>query len=191
LFPKRGFLNFTRRTYAPLPLKRLQAFIAEARLDPAMPITVGSVIRSNLVHGISRHAGVKLLGPADPDLPLPKLELELSRFSKSAADAIIAAGGKVTAVYHNNLSLRQEVFPEKFIGEEVKMADPIRRTDLGECWKGSCCCPVLYDCLASNTSQSTTPTLPTTVIWQRPSSPSRSLSRRRPSRGSRHRTICT
>jgi len=138
VFPKRGFLNFTRRTYAPLPLKRLQAFIAQARLDPAMPITVGSVVRANLVHGLSGKAGVKLLGPVDPDLPLPKLELELSRFSKSAADAVIAAGGKVTAVYHNNLSLRQEIYPEKFIGKEVKMADPIRRTDLGKCRAGRC-----------------------------------------------------
>jgi large subunit ribosomal protein L15 len=132
LFPKIGFTNFTRREYAPLSLARLQEFIAEGRLDANMPITVGAVVRSNAVHGINGFAGVKLLGQPNPELPLPKLTLELSRFSKSAADAVIAAGGKVTAVYHNNLSLRQDVFPEKFMGKEVKMADPIRRNDLGE-----------------------------------------------------------
>lgn len=42
----------------------------------------------------------------------------------------MAAGGKVTAVYHNNLSLRQEVWPEKFEGKEVKPAAPVRRTDI-------------------------------------------------------------
>lgn len=130
--PKKGFLNFTRRVYAPVALAKLQAWIAQGRIDPALPITVGTVVRSNLVHGISGWHGVKLLGPADPNLPLPAVELELSRFSKSAADAVLAAGGSVTAVYHNNLGLRQEVWPEKFIGREIRNAAPIRRADIGE-----------------------------------------------------------
>lgn len=86
-------------------------------------------MRSNAVHGLSKQSGVKLLGNADPDLPLPKLKLELSRYSKGAADAVIAAGGEVEAVYHNNLSLRQEIAPEKFV-REVKSALPVRRTDI-------------------------------------------------------------
>ncbi|KAL7418381.1 YmL10 [Cryptotrichosporon argae] len=130
LFPKRGFTPFTARTYVALPLHRLQAWLAAGRLDPSAPVTIGAVVRANLIHGLSGKAGVKLLGPADPDLPLPPLTLELSRFSKSAADAVIEAGGKVTAVYHNNLSLRQEVWPEKFVGREVRQAKPIRRTDI-------------------------------------------------------------
>lgn len=135
--PKKGFLNFTRREYAPLSLAKLQQWIAQGRIDTAIPITVGTVVRSNLIHGIKGWSGVKLLGQADPNLPLPPLEIELSRFSKSAADAVINAGGSVTAVYHNQLGLRQEIWPEKFAGREVRNAAPIRRTDIGECLAAS------------------------------------------------------
>lgn len=68
----------------------------------------------------------------DPALPLPPLTLRLSRYSKSAAKAIVDAGGDVTAVYHNPLALRQAAHPEKFIGREVKEAKPVRKTDIRE-----------------------------------------------------------
>lgn len=130
--PKKGFLNFTRREYAPLNIAKLQSWIAQGRIDTAMPITIGTVIRSNLIHGIKGWSGVKLLGKPDPNQPLPPLELELSRFSKTAAKAVIEAGGNVTAVYHTPLGLRQEIWPEKFAGREIRNAAPIRRTDIGE-----------------------------------------------------------
>jgi hypothetical protein len=120
------------RTYAPLPLSRLQQYLASGRLDPTLPIGIGEIVRSNLIHGISGFSGVKLLGEPDTSLPLPPLELNLSRFSKSAAAAVIEAGGKVTAVYHNRLGLRQEVWPEKFVGREVEAARPIRKSDIRE-----------------------------------------------------------
>jgi large subunit ribosomal protein L15 len=120
------------RTYAPLPLSRLQQYLASGRLDPTLPIGIGEIVRSNLIHGISGFSGVKLLGELDTSLPLPPLELNLSRFSKSAASAVIEAGGKVTAVYHNRLGLRQEVWPEKFVGREVEAARPIRKSDIRE-----------------------------------------------------------
>lgn len=68
----------------------------------------------------------------DPSLPLPPLTLRLSRYSKSAAKAILEAGGDVQAVYHNALALRQAAHPEKFLGREVKEAKPIRKTDICE-----------------------------------------------------------
>jgi large subunit ribosomal protein L15 len=120
------------RTYAPLPLSRLQQYLASGRLDPTLPIGIGEIVRSNLIHGISGFSGVKLLGELDTSLPLPPLELNLSRFSKSAAAAVIEAGGKITAVYHNRLGLRQEVWPEKFVGREVEAARPIRKSDIRE-----------------------------------------------------------
>ncbi|KLT42299.1 ribosomal protein L15 [Cutaneotrichosporon oleaginosum] len=129
LFPKRGFVNFTRRVYAPLQVATLQRWIALGRINPTAPITIGTVVRANAVHGLSKQAGVKLVGKPDTSLPLPPVKLELSRFSKGAADAIIAAGGEVEAVYHNNLSLRQEIWPEK-MPRPVKSALPIRRTDI-------------------------------------------------------------
>lgn len=145
----------TSKTYAPINISKLQEWIAAGKLDPSQPIDVGTVFQSNLVHGIKGFAGVKLLGqvcplnptlsklplilspPPQPDsaLPLPPLNLRFSRYSKSAAQAIIDAGGEVTAVYHNQLALRQAAHPEKFFGREVKEALPVRKTDICECWR--------------------------------------------------------
>ncbi|KAH8084589.1 ribosomal protein L18e/L15P [Filobasidium floriforme] len=130
LFPKRGFNNFTSKKYAPVNLSALQAWVASGRLDASQAIDVGLIFRSNLVHGIKGWSGVKLLGEVDPALPLPPLNLRLSRYSKSAAKAIKDAGGEVTAVYHNPLALRQAAHPEKFVGREVKEAKPVRKTDI-------------------------------------------------------------
>lgn len=58
------------------------------------------------------------------------MKLELSRYSKSAAQTIINAGGEVKAVYHNNLSLRKEWYPEKFMEKEIKSAKPTRKNDI-------------------------------------------------------------
>ncbi|OXC70655.1 ribosomal protein L15 [Cryptococcus neoformans] len=128
--PKRGFINFTSKTYAPLSIATLQSWIAQSRISPDEPITVGTIVRSNAVHGLSHLSGIKLLGDADPTLPLPPLKLELSRYSKSAAQTIINAGGEVKAVYHNNLSLRKEWYPEKFMDKEIKGAKPTRKNDI-------------------------------------------------------------
>jgi large subunit ribosomal protein L15 len=55
--------------------------------------------------------------------------LFLSRYSKSAAKAILDAGGEVTAVYRNKLGLRAEKLGAV---DEIKMADPTRKNDIGE-----------------------------------------------------------
>lgn len=102
----------------------------EGKLDPSETITIGSIVRSNIIHGISGFSGVKLLGPHDPALPLPPLKLELSRFSKSAAEVVKAAGGEVLAVYKNRLALRKEVWPDKVEGKD---ALPVRKADISEC----------------------------------------------------------
>ena len=61
----------TSKEYAPLNLPDLQAWIASGRLDASQAIDVGSIFRSNLVHGIKGWSGVKLLGevsrPAVPE----------------------------------------------------------------------------------------------------------------------------
>ena len=85
-----------------------------------------------MVHGLSKWNGIKLVGTPTRSMPLPPLTVHLSRFSEKAGKAIIAAGGSCLSVYHNRLSLRQEVFPEKFVGREIKSAGPTRRPDIGE-----------------------------------------------------------
>ena len=89
------------------------------------------------VVGSIKH-GVKLLGDkkartlpseaqgADEDLrnpTIPALNLEVSKASKSAIEAVEAAGGTITTVYHNKLALRAEIKPESF----AKKARPIPR----------------------------------------------------------------
>jgi hypothetical protein len=123
-------MNSTARDFAPLPLSRLQSFLAQARISPSEPITLHTLISSNIVHGLSnKFSGIKLLGEPDPSLPLPPLKLFLSRYSKSAAKAIMDAGGEVTAVYRNKLGLKAEKLGA--VGE-IKMADPTRKNDIGE-----------------------------------------------------------
>lgn len=117
-----------RKEYAPLNIASLQQWIQAKRIDPTQPITIHQVVQSNLVHSISKISGVKLLGEADPTIPLPPLDCQLSKYSKKAARQIIAAGGKVSAVYHNNLGLRAEAYPQKFPG--IKQAKPTRRADI-------------------------------------------------------------
>jgi hypothetical protein len=82
---------------------------------------------------VNSHTGIKLTGRVNRDLPLPPLTIHLSRFTESAAKAIIKAGGTVLSVYHNRLALWQELHPDKFEGaRRVKVAGPTRRKDIGE-----------------------------------------------------------
>ncbi|ORX40696.1 ribosomal protein L18e/L15P [Kockovaella imperatae] len=128
--PKRGFSNPFRKTYASLSIAKIQKWIHQGRIDPTQPITIRTVIKSNVVHGIGTHAGVKLLGTVDESLPLPSLNISMSKFTMAAGRAIIKAGGTCTAVYHNRLSLMQELRPHKFIGREITPAKPVRRKDI-------------------------------------------------------------
>ena len=63
---------------------------------------------------------------------MPKVELHLNKFSTHAGAAIIEAGGSCTAVYHNRLSMEQELRPHKYIGREITPARPVRRADICE-----------------------------------------------------------
>lgn len=118
------------KTFAPLPLSRLQSWIAQDRIQTSEPITIRSVIESNLIHGLSKFNGIKLLGDIDPNLPLPPLTIYLLRFSKSAAKAVLDAGGELKAVYHNRMSLRMETHPGYYEGKEMNPIRPTRRNDI-------------------------------------------------------------
>lgn len=120
------------RSFVGLRISTLQKWISQGRIDPTQPITIRTVVKSNAVHGLGTHAGVKLLSQINNKLPLPALDLHLSKFSTLAGEAILRAGGKCTAVYHNRLSMMQELRPHKFIGREITPARPVRRADISE-----------------------------------------------------------
>lgn len=53
------------------------------------------------------------------------------RASEAAIAAVEATGGSVTAVYHNRLSFRQAIHPEKYQGHlRVREALPMKKRDI-------------------------------------------------------------
>ena len=64
--------------------------------------------------------GVKLLGDGAISEPI---DVEVTRASKSAIEALEATGGSVVSVYMNRLALRAHLKPEKFIAQP-KIARP-------------------------------------------------------------------
>lgn len=128
-----------KKEFCPLNIATVQRWIQDNRFDPSTPLTIQQAVHTNMVHGLSNWNGIKLVGSPTRSMPLPPLTVHLSRFSEKAGKAIIAAGGSCLSVYHNRLSLRQEVYPEKFKGREVKPAGPTRRPDIGEFALFYCC----------------------------------------------------
>lgn len=132
--PKRGFVNPKRMTFAPVNLSDVQRFIDLGRLDASKIITMKHLVDSGLVNKRVGH-GVKLLAkledlaidPADDEKLLvdddgeptlqkftAKIDIEVSRVSKTAKELVEQNNGKVTKVHYNRLGLRALLKPHKF-----------------------------------------------------------------------------
>jgi len=81
--PKRGFRNIFRKRFAIINLKQI-AKLGEAAISPELLVTRG-VIKD-------LRAGLKVLGEGDLKGPV---SVAAHRFSQSARDKILKAGGKV------------------------------------------------------------------------------------------------
>ncbi len=84
--PKRGFKNPFRVEYQPVNLADLNRFEANSEVDPVLLRAAGLATRRSLV---------KVLGRGAVDRPLT---VHAHAFSKTAAEAIVAAGGKAIVV---------------------------------------------------------------------------------------------
>lgn len=82
--PKRGFTSLNKKVYALVNLRDLDVF------DAGSVVGLEALGKTGLVSGIKD--GVKIL--ADGDLTKP-LTVQAHKFSKSAAEKIEAAGGKI------------------------------------------------------------------------------------------------
>ncbi|KAG8217363.1 ribosomal protein L15 [Butyriboletus roseoflavus] len=124
-FPKRGFVNPNRKTYAAVNLDRLQHWIDQGRLHstPEKPITARELLLSGCVHNV--HDGIKLLGNG-AEFFKAAVYITPSRVSKSAIEAIEANGGSVFCQYYNSLALRDCI---KGRADRVSAA-PTRRNDI-------------------------------------------------------------
>jgi large subunit ribosomal protein L15 len=87
--PKRGFTNIFAKQYAIINVEDLNRFEENAVITPELLISEGIVKRGKVVDG------VKILGNGDIN---KKLTVKAHKFSKTAADKIEAAGGKVEVI---------------------------------------------------------------------------------------------
>ncbi len=88
--PKRGFRNPLRILYQEVNVGRLQQFVERGRLQPGSVVTPELLYRLGLIR--SRSQPVKILGHGELTTPL---EVHAHRFSASAQQKIMSAGGKV------------------------------------------------------------------------------------------------
>lgn len=85
--PKRGFTNFNRKEYAVVNVETLNRFEDGTEVTPALLLETG-VIKKEL-------AGVKILGAGTLT---KKLTVKAAKFSKSAQESIVNAGGVVEVI---------------------------------------------------------------------------------------------
>jgi large subunit ribosomal protein L15 len=85
--PKRGFTNFTRKTFIPVNLDALSKF------EDGTEVTIELLRETGLVNG--RFDGVKILGNGTLE---KKLTVKVNAFSATAKEKIEAAGGSCEIV---------------------------------------------------------------------------------------------
>jgi large subunit ribosomal protein L15 len=108
--PKSGFSNrYHQKVYAYINLSKLQMFINQGRLDSSKPITMKELLEARLVKKC--RDGIKLLGQGELT---SKIDIEVSRASKSAIAKVEAQGGRIVCGYYNRLALRALTRPEWF-----------------------------------------------------------------------------
>lgn len=114
--PKRGFKNKFQIEYEPLNLNRLQYLIDGGRIDASQPITMHTLHKAGAV-GKIKH-GVKLLADG-ADWFSHKVNIEVSKASKSAITAVEGRGGSIVTAHYNQLGLRVLLKPEAFAGRPL------------------------------------------------------------------------
>nr|XP_047145196.1 50S ribosomal protein L15 [Hydra vulgaris] len=113
LVPKHGFTNkLFKKEYATVQLHRLQYMIDSKRIDPNEKITLSTLWKSGAVSGRIKD-GIKLLGGGSTWFE-GKIDIEVTRASKSAIEAVERNGGTIKAVYHDRVALRCALKPEKY-----------------------------------------------------------------------------
>ena len=91
--PKIGFNSIFRKDYTELSLGHLQAMIDAKRLDPKKAITEDTLLEAKVIR--RKNDGIKLLNTGEIKT---KVDLHISKATKSAIEAVEKAGGKVTVV---------------------------------------------------------------------------------------------
>lgn len=102
---KYGFKNSVHGVeMSGINLDTIQSWIDQGRLDSGKVITLNELCSSRALHGIKD--GVKLLGRGREGLK-SKIDLVVSRASKSAVEAVEALGGTVTTRFYTKSAIRR------------------------------------------------------------------------------------
>jgi large subunit ribosomal protein L15 len=91
--PKRGFVNPSRKVYAPLNIGALDQAIEAGRLPADQPIDEAMLRGAGVVRKAAKYAGVRLLAKGEIRRAVT---LTVSGASAAAVAAVQAAGGSVT-----------------------------------------------------------------------------------------------
>ena len=113
--PKRGFTNPHATPMVPINVGTLQDYIDMGRLSISddRPITIKDLCDAGVTKKSSVKHGVKLLSHGKERLR-DAINIEISRASKGAIDAIEGAKGNITTVHYNRLALKALLKPQKF-----------------------------------------------------------------------------
>lgn len=87
--PKRGFTNIFQTNYAIVNVETLNRF------EDGTLVNLELLLEEGLVHKKESKHGIKVLGEGELD---KKLTVQAKKFSKSAEEKILAAGGKVEVI---------------------------------------------------------------------------------------------
>ena len=104
----------------------LQDYIDMGRLPQVAEgkvLTMKDLVMAGIATSSSIKHGMKLLGNGKERLTSP-IQIEISRASEGAIQAIETVGGEVTTVHYNRLALRALLKPEKFERGLPKFARP-------------------------------------------------------------------
>ncbi|MDR3208660.1 MAG: 50S ribosomal protein L15 [Rickettsiales bacterium] len=92
-FPKFGFVNPFAKRYAEINLETIEKFVAAKRVDPSKEVTIDSLIDAGVLN--RKKDGLKVLGRGELK---SKINVVATKWSKSAEEAIIKAGGTIKSV---------------------------------------------------------------------------------------------
>lgn len=103
---KYGFSNkIFKKEYLEINLDTLQLWIDTGRIDPSKTITMKVLRDAGAIGKYIPNSGVKLLGRGK-EFFSAKVNIEVSRASEDAIEAIQRAGGNIETIFYNKLAIR-------------------------------------------------------------------------------------
>lgn len=122
--PRHGKINQEGRLQChTVSIERILLWIDQGRIDPKKKITMKVLRESGCVAKTFKRDGVYLLGTGKANLTVP-LDIEISRATAPAIEAVENVGGKLMCTYYDPVTLRYHLWEEKEAAKGRKV--PIR-----------------------------------------------------------------